>query len=124
MEAAVAALTQQIRTLDGQIAALEKRSPEVTRLRTVPGVGPVSAAAYVLTTGFAADAGPEKLRPRGCWEPPQGYPAAYVPAMKVELRIAYAALRFICCSTRSTTVRSTLTRAKYLSLASTTVHGA
>lgn len=45
----VTALTQQIRTLDGQIAALEKRYPEVARLRTVPGVGPVIAAAYVLT---------------------------------------------------------------------------
>ena len=45
----VAALTQQIRSMDRQIAALEKRYPEVARLRTVPGVGPVIAAAYVLT---------------------------------------------------------------------------
>lgn len=45
----VATLTQQICTMDRQIAALEKRYPEVTRLRTVPGVGPVIAAAYVLT---------------------------------------------------------------------------
>jgi len=45
----VGTLTQQIRTMDRQIAALEKRYPEVTRLRTVPGVGPVIAAAYVLT---------------------------------------------------------------------------
>jgi transposase len=45
----VTALNQQIRMMDQQIAALEKRYPEVTRLRTVPGVGPVIATAYVLT---------------------------------------------------------------------------
>ena len=37
---------------------------------------------------------------------------------------AYAALFFILRSIASTTVRSTFTRAKYLSFASTTVHGA
>jgi transposase len=45
----VATLTQQIRIMDREIAGLEKRYPEVTRLRTVPGVGPVIATAYVLT---------------------------------------------------------------------------
>lgn len=45
----VAGLSEQIRTMDKQIAALGKRYPEVGRLRSVPGVGPVIATAYVLT---------------------------------------------------------------------------
>jgi transposase len=43
------ALTQQIRAMDQQITALAERYPEVERLRSVPGVGPVIATAYVLT---------------------------------------------------------------------------
>ncbi len=39
--------------MDKQIEALGKRYPEVERLRTVPGVGPVIAAAYVLTLDSA-----------------------------------------------------------------------
>ena len=35
--------------MDKQIEALAKRYPEVERLRSVPGVGPVIGAAYVLT---------------------------------------------------------------------------
>lgn len=42
-------LTLSIRDLDSKIDALEKKYPEITRLRTVPGVGPVVAACYVLT---------------------------------------------------------------------------
>ena len=45
----VAAVSEQIRAMDKQIAALAKRYPEVERLRSVPGVGPVIATAYVLT---------------------------------------------------------------------------
>jgi len=45
----VGAVSEQIRTMDKQIAALAKRYPEVERLRSVPGVGPVVATAYVLT---------------------------------------------------------------------------
>jgi transposase len=45
----VTQLTEQIQRLDQQIAALAKRYPEVERLRSVPGVGPVIATAYVLT---------------------------------------------------------------------------
>ena len=45
----IAGLSEQIRTMDKQIAALGKRYPEVERLRSVPGVGPVIATAYVLT---------------------------------------------------------------------------
>ena len=45
----VAAVTEQIRQMDKQIEALAKRYPEVERLRSVPGVGPVIGAAYVLT---------------------------------------------------------------------------
>ena len=49
----VASLTEQIRQMDKQIEALGKRYPEVERLRSVPGVGPVIAAAYVLTLDSA-----------------------------------------------------------------------
>ena len=45
----VGTVTEQIRKMDQQIEALGKRYPEVERLRSVPGVGPVIAAAYVLT---------------------------------------------------------------------------
>ena len=67
----VTALTQQIHSLDEKIAALEKRYPEVARLRTVPGVGPVIATAYVLTLDSPATAASSRavgaflgLRPR------------------------------------------------------------
>jgi len=52
----VAGLTGQIRQMDKQIEALGKRYPEVMRLRSVPGVGPVIAAAYVLTLDSPAAA--------------------------------------------------------------------
>jgi transposase len=45
----IAALSQQIRQLDGQIEKLSQRYPEISLLRTAPGVGPIVAAAYVLT---------------------------------------------------------------------------
>ena len=47
--AQVAQLSKQIQSMDKQIEALAKRYPEVERLRSVPGVGPVIASAYVLT---------------------------------------------------------------------------
>ena len=48
----VAAMTEQIRQMDKQILGLAQRYPEVNTLRSVPGVGPVIAAAYVLTPGL------------------------------------------------------------------------
>lgn len=45
----ISALTLQIRRLDGQIEKLAERYPEIQVLRTAPGIGPVIAAAYVLT---------------------------------------------------------------------------
>jgi transposase len=45
------ALNAQIAALDVQIEALAARHPEIRLLRTVPGVGPLVAAAYVLTLG-------------------------------------------------------------------------
>lgn len=45
----IAALSKQIRQLDGSIDKLSKRYPEIGLLRTAPGVGPIVAAAYVLT---------------------------------------------------------------------------
>lgn len=45
----IAALTLQIRRLDQEIEKLAERYPEIRMLRTAPGVGPVIAAAYVLT---------------------------------------------------------------------------
>ncbi|HJX83673.1 MAG TPA: IS110 family transposase [Candidatus Angelobacter sp.] len=45
----ITALTVQIRGLDQEIENLAKRYPEIPILRTAPGVGPVVAAAYVLT---------------------------------------------------------------------------
>lgn len=47
-------IAQMNRALDGmdkQIAGLAKKYPEITLLRTAPGVGPVVAACYVLTLG-------------------------------------------------------------------------
>jgi len=45
----VATLNTHIAALDQQIETLAQRYPEISLLRTAPGVGPVVAAAYVLT---------------------------------------------------------------------------
>jgi len=45
----IALLSRQIASMDGQIEKLAARYPEIRVLRTAPGVGPVVAAAYVLT---------------------------------------------------------------------------
>jgi transposase len=45
----IALLTTQIAELDKQLEKLAKKYPEIEVLRTVPGVGPVVATAYVLT---------------------------------------------------------------------------
>jgi transposase len=45
----VALLSRQIDAMDGQIEKLAKKYPEIAVLRSAPGVGPVVAAAYVLT---------------------------------------------------------------------------
>jgi transposase len=45
----IAALSKQIHRLDGNIDKLARRYPEIGLLRTAPGVGPIVAAAYVLT---------------------------------------------------------------------------
>ncbi len=51
----LAALTAQIRRFDQQIERLSRqRYAETARLRTVPGVGPVTALSYVLTVGDKA----------------------------------------------------------------------
>ena len=42
-------MNQSIAAMDKQIDQLDKKYPEITLLRTVPGVGPVVAACYVLT---------------------------------------------------------------------------
>jgi len=42
-------LNQQINAMDGQIGNLAGKYPEIPLLRSAPGVGPVVAAAYVLT---------------------------------------------------------------------------
>ncbi len=47
----IAQLNRQIAALDRQIDKLREKYPEVGILRTAPGVGPVVAAAYVLTLG-------------------------------------------------------------------------
>lgn len=48
----VAALSEEIRALDGEIEQLSRHSyAETASLRSVPGVGPVTALAYVLTVG-------------------------------------------------------------------------
>lgn len=45
----IEALSGQIRALDSTIDKLARRYPEIGLLRTAPGVGPIVAAAYVLT---------------------------------------------------------------------------
>jgi transposase len=45
----IAALSQRIHQLDKDIERLADRYPEIGLLRTAPGVGPIVAAAYVLT---------------------------------------------------------------------------
>ena len=44
-------LTAQIDGMDKQIEKLSAKYPEIVLLRTAPGVGPIVAAAYVLTLG-------------------------------------------------------------------------
>jgi transposase len=46
-------LNLSICELDKQVVQLDKRYPEIAILRTVPGVGPLVAACYVLTLGSA-----------------------------------------------------------------------
>jgi transposase len=45
----IALLNQQIDGMDKQVEKLAAKYPEIGLLRTVPGVGPIVAAAYVLT---------------------------------------------------------------------------
>jgi transposase len=45
----ITALTTRIRAIDKEIEKLVVRYPEIRVLRTVPGIGPLIAAAYVLT---------------------------------------------------------------------------
>jgi len=45
----IASLTEAIAKMDVQIEKLQERYAEIALLRTVPGVGPIVAAAYVLT---------------------------------------------------------------------------
>ena len=45
----IASLNEQIGGMDGQIERLAQKYPEIALLRSAPGVGPVVAAAYVLT---------------------------------------------------------------------------
>jgi transposase len=45
----IAQMKLTIRAMDKQVEALEKKYPEITLLQTVPGVGPLVAACYVLT---------------------------------------------------------------------------
>jgi transposase len=45
----IAMLSRQIDAMDGQIEKLASKYPEIGVLRSAPGVGPVVAAAYVLT---------------------------------------------------------------------------
>jgi transposase len=45
----ITSLSVQIRSMEQQIEKLAERYPEIRVLRTAPGVGPVVAAAYVLT---------------------------------------------------------------------------
>lgn len=67
----IASLTKQIRRLDDEIEKLSARYPEIALLRTAPGVGPLVAAAYVLTLDRADAVGSSRaagaflgLRPR------------------------------------------------------------
>jgi transposase len=45
----IAQMNRSIAAMDKQIEGLETKYPEIAVLRTVPGVGPVVAACYVLT---------------------------------------------------------------------------
>ena len=60
----IVALNGQIAGLDRQIEKLREKYPEIGVLRTVPGVGPVVAAAYVLTLDRCDQAG---NRAAGAW---------------------------------------------------------
>ena len=80
----VASLTEQIRKMDKQIEALGKQYPEVVRLRSVPGVGPVVAAAYVLTLDSPGAAG--KSRAVGAFlglRPRQSQSGEYDPQLRI-----------------------------------------
>src|SRR6185437_7936960 len=44
----IAHMKLTIRAMDKQVEALEEKYPEIAILRTVPGVGPLVAACYVL----------------------------------------------------------------------------
>jgi transposase len=80
----VAQLTAQIQQMDQQIEALAKRYPEVERLRSVPGVGPIIATAYVLTLDWPANA--EKSRAVGAFlglRPRQSQSGAYDPQHRI-----------------------------------------
>jgi transposase len=51
----LAAITEQVRVLDRQIEKLSKQKYQATMLlRSVPGVGPLTALTYVLTLGDTA----------------------------------------------------------------------
>ena len=52
----VAQLSEHIQEMDQQIESLAERYPEVQKLRSVPGVGPIVASAYVLTLDSATAA--------------------------------------------------------------------
>jgi len=60
----IVALNGQIAGLDREIEKLREKYPEIGVLRTVPGVGPVVAAAYVLTLDRCDQAG---NRAAGAW---------------------------------------------------------
>lgn len=69
--AEIGSLTKQIHHLDAEIEKLSARYPEIALLRTAPGVGPLVAAAYVLTLDRADAVGSSRaagaflgLRPR------------------------------------------------------------
>jgi transposase len=56
LQAAAAALAEQIKAVDREIAQRARQEPAVARLQEVPGVGPVTAAALVVrlkTTAFS-----------------------------------------------------------------------
>jgi transposase len=48
---AIALLTEKIKGMDGTISAAGSREPAIRCLRQVPGVGPITAAAFVWTVG-------------------------------------------------------------------------
>ena len=86
----VASLTEQIQQMDKQIEALGKRYPEVERLRSVPGVGPVIAAAYVLTLDSPEAAQNSRAEPSwdcGLGKANRGNPIRSCASVKLETPI-------------------------------------